>query len=158
FVNGGMTGVMVATMPFDWQVHDTNFVVAHFHHVLIGGAVFPFLAGLYYWMPKFTGRLADENVGRIGFGLIFIGFNVTFISMYVIGLLGMRRRVFTYPEELGVGTLNFVSTLGAYLLGAGFAVTLLGYLWSALRGRTAGDNPWRGGTLEWSVTSPPHAS
>ncbi|MFO7963048.1 MAG: cbb3-type cytochrome c oxidase subunit I [Desulfobacterales bacterium] len=158
FINGGMTGVMVATMPFDWQVHDTHFVVAHFHHVLIGGAVFPFLAGLYYWLPKFTGRIAQEIPGKIGFGLIFIGFNVTFIPMYIIGLLGMRRRVFTFPEELDVGTLNFVSTLGAYLLGIGFAVALLGLLWSAGRGRRADDNPWQGGTIEWSITSPPHPS
>ncbi|MCL7489453.1 MAG: cbb3-type cytochrome c oxidase subunit I [Desulfobulbaceae bacterium] len=158
FVNGGLTGVMVATMPFDWQVHDTNFVVAHFHHVLIGGAVFPFLAGMYHWLPKFSGRLAGEKCGRIGFGLIFIGFNFTFVPMYIIGLLGMRRRVFTYPEELGVGTLNFISTLGAYSLGSGFAVVLLGLIWSAWRGRLAADNPWNGATLEWSTPSPPHAS
>jgi cytochrome c oxidase subunit I+III len=158
FINGGMTGVMVATMPFDWQVHDTNFIVAHFHHVLIGGAVFPFLAGLYHWLPKFSGKLPGENWGRVGFGLIFTGFNFTFIPMYIIGLLGMRRRVFTFPEELGVGTLNFISTMGAYFLGAGFAVVLLGLLYSAWRGRTAEDNPWRAGTLEWSIASPPHPS
>ncbi len=158
FINGGMTGVMVATMPFDWQVHDTNFVVAHFHHVLIGGAVFPFLAGLYHWLPKFSGRLAGENWGRIAFALIFIGFNFTFIPMYVIGLLGMRRRVFTYPEELGVGSLNLVATMGAYLLGAGFLTALLGLAWSAWRGRSADDNPCNGGTLEWSIPSPPHVS
>jgi cytochrome c oxidase subunit I+III len=158
FVNGGMTGVMVATMPFDWQVHDTNFVVAHFHHVLIGGAVFPFLAGLYHWLPKISGRMPGENWGRVGFGLIFLGFNFTFIPMYIIGLLGMRRRVFTYPEELGVGTLNLISTVGAYFLGAGFAVALLGLLYSAWRGRSAGDDPWKAGTLEWSISSPPHTS
>ncbi|MDW7772635.1 MAG: cbb3-type cytochrome c oxidase subunit I [Desulfobulbaceae bacterium] len=158
FVNGGMTGVMVATMPFDWQVHDTNFVVAHFHHVLIGGAVFPFLAGMYHWMPKFSGRAAGEMWGRIGFGLIFIGFNFTFIPMYIIGLLGMRRRVFTYPEELGVGTLNFISTLGAYSLGAGFTAVLLGLAWAVWRGRPETGNPWNGGTLEWSTPSPPHPS
>ena len=158
FVNGGMTGVMVATMPFDWQVHDTNFVVAHFHHVLIGGAVFPFIAGLYHWMPKFTGRRVGEGWGRLGFGLVITGFNLTFLPMYVIGLLGMRRRVFTYPEELGVGTLNFLATSGAYVLAAGFAVTLLGLLWSARRGVMADANPWGGGTLEWSLSSPPHPS
>jgi cytochrome c oxidase subunit I+III len=158
FVNGGLTGVMVATMPFDWQVHDTNFVVAHFHHVLIGGAVFPFLAGLYYWMPKLSGRMSSEVWGRIGVGLIFIGFNLTFMSMYIIGLLGMRRRVFTYPEELGVGTLNFISTIGAYILGAGFVVILFSLLWYAWRGPIAAKNPWGGGTLEWSIASPPHPS
>lgn len=155
FVNGGLTGVMVATLPFDWQVHDTNFVVAHFHHVLIGGAVFPFLAGLYYWLPKMTGRMFGKIEGWIGFGLIFVGFNLTFLPMYVIGLLGMRRRVYTYPEELDVGALNFASTAGSYLLGLGFAVALAGLLWSAWRGRAAGGDPWGGGTLEWSIDSPP---
>ncbi len=155
FVNGGLTGVMVADMPFDWQVHETNFVVAHFHHVLIGGAVLPFLAGLHHWLPKITGRLFSELWGRVGFGLIFVGFNLTFLSMYVIGLFGMRRRVFTYPEEMGVGALNMISTVGAYILAAGFATALLNLLWHARRGRAAGGNPWGGGTLEWSIPSPP---
>lgn len=155
FVNGGLTGVMVATLPFDWQVHDTNFVVAHFHHVLIGGAVFPFFAGLHYWLPKMTGRMYNRIWGGTGFGLMFIGFNITFLPMYIIGLFGMRRRVYTYPEDLGVGTLNFISTAGAYLLGIGFATALLGLLWSAWRGRTAEADPWNGGTVEWSIASPP---
>jgi cytochrome c oxidase subunit I+III len=155
FVNGGLTGVMVATMPFDWQVHDTNFVVAHFHHVLIGGAVFPFLAGLHHWLPKVTGRMFSELWGRIGFGLIFVGFNVTFVPMYVIGLFGMRRRVYTYSEEMGVGTMNFISTIGAFVLAAGFAVALLNLVVHARRGKAAGSDPWRGGTLEWSLPSPP---
>jgi cytochrome c oxidase subunit I+III len=155
FVNGGLTGVMVAAMPFDWQVHDTNFVVAHFHHVLIGGAVFPFLAGLHYWLPKITGRMFSEFWGRIGFGITFVGFNVTFLPMYVIGLYGMRRRVFTYPEEMGVGSLNFISSVGAFVLAAGFVLTVANLAWNAWRGRTAGKDPWKGGTLEWSVSSPP---
>ncbi|MBM9606071.1 cbb3-type cytochrome c oxidase subunit I [Desulfopila inferna] len=155
FVNGGLTGVMVATMPFDWQVHDTNFVVAHFHHVLIGGAVFPFMGGLYHWLPKISGRMYGRIWGGTGCGLMFLGFNLTFLPMYVIGLLGMRRRVYTYPEELGVGTLNFLSTTGSYVLGLGFTVALLGLIWSSWRGRSAVADPWGGGTLEWSLSSPP---
>lgn len=158
FVNGGMTGVMVATMPFDWQVHDTNFVVAHFHHVLIGGAVLPFLAGLHHWLPKLSGRMFSERWGRIGFGLVFLGFNITFVPMYVIGLFGMRRRIYTYPEGLGVDTLNLISSVGAYLLALGFAAALLNLLWNSRRGAPAGDNPWNDGSLEWSTSSPPPQS
>ncbi|KJR99671.1 MAG: hypothetical protein VR65_15570 [Desulfobulbaceae bacterium BRH_c16a] len=155
FVNGGLTGVMVATMPFDWQVHDTNFVVAHFHHVLIGGAVLPFFGGMYHWLPKVSGRMFNKIWGGIGFGAIFIGFNLTFMPMYIIGLLGMRRRVYTFPEDLGVGTLNLISTIGAYVLALGFTIALLSLFWSAWRGRPAGGDPWGGGTLEWSIASPP---
>jgi cytochrome c oxidase subunit I+III len=155
FVNGGLTGVMVATMTFDWQVHETNFVPAHFHHVLIGGAVLPFLAGLFYWLPMFTGRMYNELWGKISFGLVFLGFNATFLPMYAIGIFGMRRRVYTFPEELGVGTLNLISTIGAFVLAAGFLAALLNLVWHAWEGREAGNNPWNAGTLEWSVASPP---
>jgi cytochrome c oxidase subunit I+III len=155
FINGGMTGVMVATMPFDWQVHDTAFVPAHFHHVLIGGAVLPFIAALHYWLPKITGRLPGLLWDRIGLGIIFIGFNFTFIPMYIIGLFGMRRRIYTYPEEIGVGTLNLISSIGAPVLVLGFAVALSSLLWHGWRGRAAGTDPWRSGTLEWSLASPP---
>jgi cytochrome c oxidase subunit I+III len=155
FVNGGLTGVMVATMSFDWQVHETNFVPAHFHHVLIGGAVFPFLAGLHHWLPKVSGRMFSQLWGTIAFGLVFLGFNVTFVPMYVIGLFGMRRRVYTFPEELGVGTLNLISTIGAFVLAAGFAAALFNLAWHAWRGREAGSDPWNGGSLEWATASPP---
>ncbi len=155
FVNGGLTGVMVASMPFDWQVHDTNFVVAHFHHVLIGGALFPFFAGIHYWLPKITGRMIGEFWGRVGFGFSFVGFNVAFVPMYVIGLFGMRRRVYTYPEEMGVGLLNFISSVGAFVLAVGFVIILLNLAWRVRSGRPAGDDPWNGGTLEWSTSSPP---
>lgn len=155
FVQGGLTGVMVATMPFDWQVHDTAFVVAHFHDVLIGGAVLPFLAGLHYWLPKITGRLAGEVWDRVAVGLIFVGFNLTFVPLYIAGLFGMRRRIYTYPEEMGIGTLNLVSTLGSYMLALGFAVALLSLIWHSRRGRPASSDPWQGGTLEWSIPSPP---
>jgi cytochrome c oxidase subunit I+III len=155
FVNGGLTGVMVATMTFDWQVHETNFVPAHFHHVLIGGAVLPFFAGLFYWLPMFTGRIFSELWGKIAFGLIFVGFNVTFVPMYVIGIFGMRRRIYTFPEELGVGTLNLISTIGAFVLAIGFLAALLSLVWHAWEGREARSNPWNAGTLEWSTASPP---
>ena len=148
FVNGGLTGVMVATMAFDFQVHETNFVVAHLHHVLIGGAVLPFIAGLHYWLPKVSGRMFSERWGKAAFWPVFLGFNFTFVPMYVIGIFGMRRRVYTFSEDLGVGTLNLVSTLGAYLLAAGFALTLLNLLWHSRRGRAAGADPWEGGSLE----------
>jgi cytochrome c oxidase subunit I+III len=155
FVNGGLTGVMVATMPFDWQVQDTNFVVAHFHHVLIGGAVLPLLAGLHHWLPKIRGTMINERWGRISIGLIFIGFNIAFVPLYIAGILGMRRRVYTYPEDMGVGTLNMISTIGAYILAIGFAIALVNLLWSYLLGRRTDSNPWSAGTLEWSVASPP---
>jgi cytochrome c oxidase subunit I+III len=156
FVNGGITGVMVATMPFDWQVQDTYFVVAHFHHVLIGGAVLPLLAGLYHWLPKVCGRMFNVIWGKLSVALIFAGFNLTFIPLYIAGLYGMRRRVYTFHEEMGVGTLNFISTIGAYILAAGFALALFNLLWGYLFGRKLQkDDPWGCGTLEWSVTSPP---
>jgi cytochrome c oxidase subunit I+III len=155
FVNGGLTGVMVATMPFDWQVHETNFVVAHFHHVLIGGGVLPFLAGLYHWFPKVCGRMFNILWAKIGFGIIFTGFNITFIPMYIIGLLGMRRRVYTYPEEMGVGPLNLISTVGAYILAAGFIITLLNLLLHSRYGKLAQNDPWNGDSLEWATLSPP---
>ncbi|OFZ53314.1 MAG: hypothetical protein A2428_10215 [Bdellovibrionales bacterium RIFOXYC1_FULL_54_43] len=155
FLNGGFTGVMVATMPFDWQVHDTHFVVAHFHHVLIGGAVFPFLAGLHYWMPKLTGRMFNDRFAKLGFWVAFLGFNITFVPMYFIGAFGMRRRVYTYSEDLGVTDLNLISSLGAILLAFGLATTLLNLLISMRKGRVAPQNPWEAGTLEWSLPSPP---
>lgn len=154
FVNGGITGVMVATMSFDWQVHDTNFVVAHFHHVLIGGAVLPLLAGLYHWLPKISGRMFSKFWGTISIGLIFFGFNLTFVPLYIAGLLGMRRRIYTYPEEMGVGTLNLFSTVGAFILATGFFITLLNLLWHYWLGRKCEGNPWNAGTLEWAVESP----
>ena len=155
FVNGGMTGVMVATMSFDWQVHETNFVVAHFHHVLIGGAVLPFMAGLYHWLPKISGKMFSRLWGYIGFGFIFVGFNTTFIPMYIIGLFGMRRRVYTFPADMGVNTLNMISTVGAYLLATGFTITLLNLIWHYWWGRKAEENPWESGSLEWVTSSPP---
>jgi cytochrome c oxidase subunit I+III len=155
FTLGGLTGVMVAAVPFDWQAHDSYFVVAHFHYVLIGGVVFPLFAGLYYWLPKVTGRLLSERLGRWNFWLMFVFFNVAFFPMHLSGLLGMPRRVYTYPPGLGLETLNLISTIGAFGFGIGVALLVVNLLWSRKRGEPAGDNPWESDTLEWSETSPP---
>jgi cytochrome c oxidase subunit 1 len=155
FVLGGLTGVMLASIPLDLQVHDTFFVVAHFHYVLIGGAVFPLLGGLFYWYPKMTGRMMNERAGHVSFWLTFIGFNVTFFPMHQLGLIGMPRRIYTYVPETGWGPLNFISTLGAVVLAAGMATFLINALWSMKAGREAGPDPWRSPTLEWATTSPP---
>ena len=128
FVLGGITGIMVSSVPFDWQVHDSYFVVAHFHYVLIGGVTFPVFAGIYYWTPKFTGRLLDERLGKLHFWLFFIGFNLAFFPMHISGFLGMARRVYTYQEELGVETLNLLSTVGAFIMAAGVAVFIAFHL------------------------------
>lgn len=155
FILGGITGVMVASVPFNWQVHDTYFVVAHFHYVLIGGAVFPLLAALHYWFPKITGRLLSERIGIWSFWLIFIGFNVTFFTMHITGFAGMPRRVYTYLPGLGWGGLNLLSTVGAFVLGFGILLYLSNVLWSIFLGERAGDNPWGADTLEWATSSPP---
>jgi cytochrome c oxidase subunit I+III len=155
FVLGGLTGVMLAVVPFNWQAHDSHFVVGHFHYTLIGGAVFPFFAGLYYWLPKITGRMLGERLGRWNFWTMFVFFNVTFFPMHVTGLLGMPRRVYTYPAGLGWETPNLVSSLGAAGFAAGVALFLVNLGWSLRRGRAAGPDPWRSDTLEWSESSPP---
>jgi cytochrome c oxidase subunit I+III len=155
FVIGGLSGVMVASVPLDTQVHDTYFVVAHFHYVLIGGAVFPLLGGAYYWFPKITGRLMSEQLGRWNFWLAFIGFNVAFFPMHIVGLRGMPRRVYTYTPEMGWDHLNLLSTAGATVLFLSFVLFLYNVLTSMRRGALAGDNPWGAGTLEWATTSPP---
>jgi len=154
-VIGGISGVMVAVVPFDLQAQDSYFVVAHLHYVLIGGAVFPLLGAMFYWFPKMTGRMMNERLSQWNFWLTFIGFNVAFFPMHLMGLLGMPRRVYTYQAGLGLDTLNLISTLGAYLLGIGvllFAVAVVLALW---RGERAPSNPWGAGTLEWATTSPP---
>jgi len=155
FVLGGMTGVMVAIVPFDWQVHDTYFVVAHFHYVLIGGAVFPIMAGMYYWIPKFTGRTLFPKLGHLSFWLSFVGFNITFFPMHIMGFFGMPRRVYTYPPVLELDGYNLVATIGAFIFAAAFLVFLIDLVLSFRWGSPAGADPWGGDTLEWTTSSPP---
>jgi len=155
FVMGGLSGIMHASPPVDMQQQDSYFVVAHLHYVLIGGALFGIFAGLAYWWPKATGRMLDERLGRGSFWLILAGFNVTFFPMHFLGLLGMPRRIYTYPAEVGWEFWNLVSTVGVFILSAGILV----FLWSAAaslrRGAEAPADPWNGRTLEWFVPSPP---
>jgi len=155
FVIGGLSGVMVASVPIDTQVHDTYFVVAHFHYVLVGGAVFPLLAGTYYWFPKFDRRLLDEMLGHWNFWLAMVGFNLTFFPMHILGLMGMPRRIYTYQPEMGWGGMNLLATIGAFLFFASFLLLVFN-IWRSLRtGEVAGANPWSAGTLEWATASPP---
>ncbi|CAN7361457.1 cbb3-type cytochrome c oxidase subunit I [Variovorax paradoxus] len=149
FVLGGLTGVMVAVLPFDWQVHDSYFVVAHLHYVLIGGMVFPVFAGFYYWAPVFNGHRLSERWGRWVFGLMFGGFNLAFFPMHIAGMLGMPRRVYTYGADLGWNALNMLSTLGAYTLAAGVLLFMVDAARTLRRPGQDHGNPWRAGTLEW---------
>jgi cytochrome c oxidase subunit I+III len=158
FILGGMTGIMVASVPLDLQVHDTYFVVAHLHYVLIGGAVFPLFGALYYWFPKFTGRMPNRTLGIMGFWLLFIGFNLTFFPMHQLGLEGMPRRVYTYLPGLGWEVLNLAATAGAGLMALAVVTIAGNAVLSLTRGELAGPNPWNGSTLEWSTASPPPPS
>ena len=155
FLIGGLTGVMVASVPLDLQVHDTFFVVAHLHYVLIGGAVFPLIGAVYYWFPKITGRMLDERAGVLSCALVFVGFQLTFFPMHQLGLDGMPRRIFTYDEATGWGPLNLLATIGAGVLGLGILVTLINVWVSRRRGAIAGSDPWLADGLEWTTSSPP---
>ena len=155
FLIGGLTGTMLAAVPLNVQVHDTFFVVAHFHYVLIGGAVFPLFAAFYYWYPKIVGRMLSERAAAWGFGLFFIGFNTTFFPMHVLGLHGMPRRIYTYLPETGWGPLNLVASSGALFMTAGVIVVLANAWRARHAGAVAGDNPWNAPTLEWATASPP---
>jgi len=155
FVMGGLTGVMVASVPFDQQAHDTHFVVAHLHYVQIGAFVFPLFAAVYFWFPKVTGRMLSEKLGKLNFWLFFIGMNVTFFPLHFLGLQGMARRIYTYAPETGWGTLNMVSTIGAAMIGVSVLCFLFNVLRSLKRGAPAGDDPWGAHSLEWATSSPP---
>lgn len=155
FTLGGITGVMLAIFPIDRQVTDTYFVVAHFHFVLVAGAVSAAMAALYFWFPKMTGRMLSERVGKLSFWLQFVGFLATFLIQHSLGLSGMPRRVYTYSADSGWGTDNLISTVGAFILAAGVVLTLANVVWCVRRGRVAGPDPWKANTLEWFTTSPP---
>jgi cytochrome c oxidase subunit I+III len=157
FIVGGLSGVMFAAVPFDQQVTDTYFIVAHFHFVIFGAAVFPLLGGLYYWFPKVTGRMYSEPVGKLSFWLSFAGTALTFMPMHIAGLEGMPRRQSTYPADVGWGTTNLLETLGSYLLTAGLLMVVANLAVSLRRGRRVGNDPFDGATLEWATTSPPPA-
>jgi cytochrome c oxidase subunit I len=157
FVAGGLTGVMLAIVPFNWQAHDTYFIVAHLHYTLFGGMVFPVMAGVYYFFPFFQKKLLSETLGRWSFWLIFTGFNVTFLPMHMTGLMGMPRRIFTYPESSGWGWLNMISTVGAFVIAAGFAVFIYDVFRSKKHQGDIPRNPWGAGTLEFSHEIPEEA-
>jgi cytochrome c oxidase subunit 1/cytochrome c oxidase subunit I+III len=155
FILGGLSGIMFAAIPFDQQTTDTYFVVAHFHFVIFGAAVFPILGGMYYWFPKVTGRMYHEAAGKWSFWLTFAGTGLTFFPMHIVGLLGMPRRQYTYAPDLGWSGLNLLETLGSYLLTAGLLLIAVNLAWSRFKGPRAGDDPFGGDTLEWSIPSPP---
>jgi cytochrome c oxidase subunit 1 len=154
FTIGGLSGIFLAAFPIDWQVHDTYYVVAHLHYVLFGGSILGILAALYYWWPKFTGRLLDERLGKWNFWLTFVGLNLAFFPMHMLGLLGMPRRVYTYQDISLLEEYNLVSTIGSYVMGVGILVLVVNLL-RARNGRRAGNDPWLADTLEWYTTSPP---
>jgi cytochrome c oxidase subunit 1 len=154
FTIGGLTGVWLATLGMDVHFHDTYFVVAHFHYVMVGGTLMAFTGGLFYWFPKMFGRVCNDGTARISWVLIFTGFNVTFFPQFILGAMGMPRRYFDYLPQYE--SLNQISTVGSWLIGAGFLVALFAVIHGLLRGEKASNNPWGGTTLEWLATSPPH--
>jgi cytochrome c oxidase subunit I len=155
FVIGGVSGFMTASVALDWQLTDTYFIVAHLHYVLLGINVFPVVGGIHFWFPKMSGRMMDDRLGKWTFWTMFIGFNVAFFPMHITGLMGMPRRIYTYPAEWGVGWLNLVSTVGAFIFAVGILLFLINVAKSLRSGAAAGDNPWDAPTLEWATSSPP---
>lgn len=155
FIIGGLTGVLTALLPFDWQLTDSYWVPAHIHYVVVGANVFPVFAGLYYWLPKMTGRMMNARAAHVSFWLMFVGFNTAFFPMMLLGLQGMERRLYTYPAGLGWQSENLAITVGAYVFAIGVLVSFVNFFWSAKRGPVAGPNPWNADSLEWSTASPP---
>jgi cytochrome c oxidase subunit 1 len=155
FIIGGLSGVTHAIVPSDFQQQDSYYIVAHFHYVLFGGAIFGLFAGVYYWLPKVTGRLLGEGLGKVHFWLMFIGFNLTFGPMHILGMQGMPRRYYTFPEGTGWDFWNLVSTIGAFTIALSIAVFMVNVVRALMRGKEAGADPWDGRTLEWSIPSPP---
>jgi cytochrome c oxidase subunit I len=156
-VVGGLSGIVTAMIPVDWQMTDTYFVVAHIHYVLVGANMFPVFAAIYYWYPKMTGRMLNEMLGKVSFWIIFIGFNLAFFPMHILGIIGMPRRIYTYPIALGWDSMNMLMTIGAFILAFGVLLTIINVFQSLKSGRIAGKNPWGADTLEWSTDSPPAA-
>ena len=157
FIIGGMSGVMTAAVPLDWQLNETYFIVAHLHYVLLGINVFPVVGAIYYWFPKFTGRMMSEKLGKWSFWTMFIGFNAGFFPMHIAGLLGMPRRIYTYPSRMGWDEVNLITTVGSFIFAVGVLIFLVNVVLSVKRGARAGANPWDAPTLEWAVSSPPPA-
>jgi cytochrome c oxidase subunit I len=155
FIIGGLTGVMLASPPADWVENDTYFVVAHIHYVLFGGTIMGLFAGIYYWFPKVTGRMLDETLGKWHFWLMMIGFNLTFAIQHWLGMNGMPRRIYTYPSGVGWDFGNLVSSIGAFVIGASMLIFVYNAIKSWASGALAGNDPWDGRTLEWSIPSPP---
>ena len=153
FLIGGLTGLFLGATGLDVHVHDTYFVVAHFHYIMVGGTIMAYLGGLHYWWPKMTGRLYPEGWARFAALVVFVGFNLTFFPQFVLGYLGMPRRYHMYPEEFQV--LNVLSSAGASILGAGYLIPMIYFVWSLRKGALAGDNPWGAVGLEWQTPSPP---
>jgi len=155
FLIGGLNGAALAIVPFDYQVTDTYFVVSHLHYVLFGGSVFGIFAGIYYWFPKITGKLMNERLAQVHFWLMLIGVNVTFFPMHILGLLGMPRRIYTYPSNLGWNELNLIASVGAFILGISILVFIWNFIVTLRSGQAAGTDPWNAFTLEWDTDSPP---
>jgi cytochrome c oxidase subunit 1 len=153
FVIGGMTGLFLAALGLDVHLHDTYFVVAHFHFIMVGGAVMGYLAGIHYWWPKISGRMYPEGWAKFSALVVFVGFNLTFFPQFILGYLGMPRRYHMYPDEFQV--LNVLSSAGASILGAGYLIPMIYLVWSLRHGAIAGANPWGATGLEWTTQSPP---
>jgi cytochrome c oxidase subunit 1 len=155
FLIAGLTGIMLSVAPWDWQLHNSYFVIAHFHYVLVGAILFAIFSGLYYWFPKATGKMLNETLGKWNFWLFVIGFHVTFDTMHFVGLLGMPRSIFTYEPDRGWNTLNMIVSIGAFIQGISILIFVGNLVWSLFRGEEAGNDPWDAWTLEWAAASPP---